>query len=94
MELFLKVVYQILSPVQAALFIVEAFPYHCDSLAMANVLSTMSKVSNGADLKMLDPGKMPSSKVGTVECDVKVDPDVMREKMETMLSRLEASRNI
>eukprot|EP00195_Chlamydomonas_chlamydogama_P013583 CAMPEP_0202891622 /NCGR_PEP_ID=MMETSP1392-20130828/1634_1 /ASSEMBLY_ACC=CAM_ASM_000868 /TAXON_ID=225041 /ORGANISM="Chlamydomonas chlamydogama, Strain SAG 11-48b" /LENGTH=885 /DNA_ID=CAMNT_0049575427 /DNA_START=214 /DNA_END=2871 /DNA_ORIENTATION=+ len=38
MELFLKIVYQILSPVQAALFVVESFPYHCDVLALANVL--------------------------------------------------------
>ncbi len=41
MELFLKVVYQVLSPVQAALFVVESFPYHCDVLALANVLSMM-----------------------------------------------------
>ena len=39
MELFLKVVYLILSPVQAALFVVEAFPFHCDVLALANVLA-------------------------------------------------------
>jgi hypothetical protein len=39
MELFLKVVYQTLSPIQAALFVVESFPYHCDVLALANVLS-------------------------------------------------------
>lgn len=52
MELFLRVIYQILSPVQAALFIVEAFPYHCDSLAMANVLVTMSKMPAG-------PGSQP-----------------------------------
>ncbi|GFR50111.1 hypothetical protein Agub_g12259, partial [Astrephomene gubernaculifera] len=39
MELFLKVLYQVLSPVQAALFVVEAFPYHCDVLALANVLA-------------------------------------------------------
>ncbi|GLC36722.1 hypothetical protein PLESTB_000789800 [Pleodorina starrii] len=38
MELFLKVLYQVLSPVQAALFVVEAFPYHCDVLALSNVL--------------------------------------------------------
>ena len=41
MELFLKIVYQILSPIQAAQFIVESFPYHCDVLALANVLSTV-----------------------------------------------------
>ena len=41
MELFLKVVYQVLSPIQAAQFVVESFPYHCDVLAMANVLSTV-----------------------------------------------------
>eukprot|EP00197_Chlamydomonas_leiostraca_P004150 CAMPEP_0202870920 /NCGR_PEP_ID=MMETSP1391-20130828/17196_1 /ASSEMBLY_ACC=CAM_ASM_000867 /TAXON_ID=1034604 /ORGANISM="Chlamydomonas leiostraca, Strain SAG 11-49" /LENGTH=628 /DNA_ID=CAMNT_0049551595 /DNA_START=52 /DNA_END=1935 /DNA_ORIENTATION=- len=41
MELFLKVVYQILSPVQAALFVVESFPYHCDVLALANVLAVL-----------------------------------------------------
>lgn len=41
MELFLKVVYQILSPVQAAIFVVNSFPYHCDVLALANVLSSM-----------------------------------------------------
>ena len=41
MELFLKVVYQILSPIQAAQFVVESFPYHCDVLALANVLSTV-----------------------------------------------------
>ena len=41
MELFLKVVYQILSPVQAALFVVESFPYHCDVLALANILSIL-----------------------------------------------------
>ncbi|KXZ44481.1 hypothetical protein GPECTOR_67g321 [Gonium pectorale] len=39
MELFLKVLYQVLSPVQAALFVVEAFPYHCDVLALSNVLA-------------------------------------------------------
>lgn len=39
MELFLKVLYQVLSPVQAAVFVVEAFPYHCDVLALANVLN-------------------------------------------------------
>ncbi|GAX84580.1 hypothetical protein CEUSTIGMA_g12001.t1 [Chlamydomonas eustigma] len=41
MELFLKVVYQTLSPIQAALFVVESFPYHCDVLALANVLSSV-----------------------------------------------------
>lgn len=39
MELFLKVLYQVLSPVQAALFVVESFPYHCDVLALSNVLA-------------------------------------------------------
>jgi hypothetical protein len=49
MELFLKVLYQVLSPVQAALFVVEAFPYHCDVLALSNVLALVfGKEGHGA----------------------------------------------
>jgi hypothetical protein len=47
MELFLKVVYQVLSPVQSAVFVVEAFPYHCDVLALANVLHMMYSGGGG-----------------------------------------------
>ena len=85
MELFLKVVYQILSPVQAALFIIEAFPYHCDSLSMANILASVSKISaNGADKK----------KEGAIESEQayhQTNPGF--HAMESVLNKLEASRN-
>ncbi len=37
-----------LSPVQAALFVTEAFPYHCDVLAFANVLHNMRDAEQAA----------------------------------------------
>lgn len=42
---------RILMPVQAGIYIAEAFPFHCDALAMCNVLSTLgtgAKAPSGA----------------------------------------------
>ncbi len=57
MELFLKVVYQILSPIQAAQYVVESFPYHCDVLALANVLSTVFGKEPGGGANLANVGQ-------------------------------------
>eukprot|EP00955_Chlamydomonas_euryale_P060656 357792-Chlamydomonas_euryale.AAC.1 len=42
MEMLLNL-HRVLTPVQAALYVVQAFPYHCDAMAPANILMMLVK---------------------------------------------------
>jgi hypothetical protein len=59
---------RILTPVQSALYICEAFPLHCDALAMCNVLSTIgqpeAKTQSGAGSAGTPGNSSPLSSLG------------------------------
>ncbi|KAK9837323.1 hypothetical protein WJX81_006202 [Elliptochloris bilobata] len=54
MELNFVTMNRVLSPIQAALFVVEAFPGHCDCLALANIQASLLHIADANPLHHCD----------------------------------------